>query len=204
MQEVTGKHRKQCFFVYSGYSLILIYPVILVIIDDFHLNLRKFSFAHMYTICLECPDWFDIFIAPLVPFGSDGGPSVTCEMVIQIRSYMLWMYGVHDCFERSYSYVQAIAKQFSLSIDFCQENRIDYCWHSNYLTNPEKFFSLESFYKMRVDRFSDSLTHTEKVGSDGFEIDYVSIGKRSKTGNFDFYSAWMIFKYAGRFSACSP
>ncbi|MCI8534161.1 MAG: hypothetical protein HFG68_01045 [Hungatella sp.] len=58
----------------------------------------------MYTICLECPDWFDIFIAPLVSSSSDGGPSVTCEMVIQIRSYMLWMYGVHDCFERSYSY----------------------------------------------------------------------------------------------------
>jgi len=70
----------------------------------FSLNLRKFSFAHMYTICLECPDWFDIFIAPLVPSGSDGGTSVTCEIVIQIRSYMLWMYGVHDCFERSYSY----------------------------------------------------------------------------------------------------
>ena len=145
----------------------------------FRLNLRKFSFAHMYTICLECPDWFDIFIAPLVPSGSDGGASVTCEIVIQIRSYMLWMYGVHDCFERSYSYVQAIAKQFSLSIDFCQENRIDYCWHSNYLTNPEKFFSLENFYKMRVDRFSDALTHTEKVGSDGFEIDYVALGRRS-------------------------
>ena len=146
---------------------------------DLRLNLRKFSFAHMYTICLEYPEWFDIFMAPCVPAGSDGGSSVTCEIVVQIRSYMLWMYGVHESFERSYSCVQTIAKQFHLSIDFCQENRIDYCWHSNYLTNPEKFFSLENFYKMRVDRFSDALTHTEKAGSDGFEIDYVALGKRS-------------------------
>ena len=143
------------------------------------LNLRKFSFAHMYTICLEYPEWFDIFMAPSVPAGSAGSPSVTCEMVVQVRSYMLWMYGVHESFERSYGCVRTLAEQFNLFISFCQENRIDYCWHSNYLANPEKFFSLENFYRMRVDRFSDALTHTEKVGSDGFEIDYISLGRRS-------------------------
>lgn len=143
------------------------------------LNLRKFNFAHMYTICLEYPEWFDIFIAPSVPHGSDGGSSVTCEVVVQIRSYMLWMYGVHDAFERSYEYVRQLADMFGLQIAYCQENRIDYCWHSNYLANPEQFFSLENFYKMRVDRFSDAITHTEKVGSENFEIDYVALGKRS-------------------------
>ena len=32
---------------------------------------------------------------------------------------------------------------------------------------------------MRVDRFKDALIHTAKVGSDGYEIDYVAMGKRS-------------------------
>ena len=32
---------------------------------------------------------------------------------------------------------------------------------------------------MRVDRFKDALIHTAKVGSEGYEIDYVSMGKRS-------------------------
>lgn len=132
-------------------------------------NLRKFRFANMYTICLEYPEWFDLFLAP----------SVTCEVVVQIRSYMLWTYGIYHAFETSYEFVQALADQFGLSIAYAQENRIDYCWHSNYLSNPERFFSLENFYKMRVDRFSDALTHTEKVGSEGYEIDYVSLGKRS-------------------------
>ncbi len=143
------------------------------------LNLRKFSFAHMYTICLEYPEWFDLFLAPSVPGGANGGASVTCELVVQIRSYMLWVYGVHQAFEMSYQFVSALADLFGLSIAFAQENRIDYCWHSNYLSNPEKFFSLDNFYKMRVDRFSDAVTHTEKVGSDGYEIDYVALGKRS-------------------------
>ena len=122
---------------------------------------------------------FDIFIAPVVPHGSDGGLSVTCEIVVQIRSYMLWMYGVHESFERSYHFVEQICDFFGLHVAYCQENRIDYCWHSNYLSNPEKFFSPENFYKMRVDRFKDALMHTAKVGSEGYEIDYVSMGKRS-------------------------
>lgn len=146
---------------------------------DFDLNLRLVSFASMYNICLEYPEWFDLFIAPAVPRGSDGGESLTCELVVQLRSYMLWMYGVHNAFERSYEFVQAIASYFNLQIAFCQENRVDYCWHSNYLSNPEQFFSLDNFYRMRVDRFSGASTHSEKKGSEGFEIDYVAIGKRS-------------------------
>lgn len=146
---------------------------------DRSLNLCAGSYAGFFSIRLECPEWFDIFIAPCVPHGSDGGFSVTSEIVVQLRSYMLWMYGVHEAFERSYEYVKQICDYFGLHIAYCQENRIDYCWHSNYLSNPEKFFSPESFYKMRVDRFKDALIHTAKVGSEGYEIDYVSMGKRS-------------------------
>lgn len=146
---------------------------------DKFLNLRRSAFAGMYSICLEYPQWFDIFIAPTVPRGSDGGPSMTSEFVVQIRSYMLWVYGVSESFQRSYEYVKAIADYFGLDIGYCQENRVDYCWHSNYLSNPEQFFSLENFYKMRVDYFHDAITHSEKKGSENFEIDYVALGKRS-------------------------
>lgn len=144
-----------------------------------NLNLRPGVFAGFFSIRLECPEWFDIFIAPVVPRSSGGLSSVTCEIVVQIRSYMLWMYGVHEAFERSFAYVQFICDYFGLHIAYVQENRIDYCWHSNYLSNPEKFFSPENFYKMRVDRFKDALLHTAKVGSEDYEIDYLSLGKRS-------------------------
>ena len=129
---------------------------------DCSLNLCAGSYAGFFSIRLECPEWFDIFIAPSVPHGSDGGFSVTSEIVVQLRSYMLWMYGVHEAFERSYEYVKQICDYFGLHIAYCQENRIDYCWHSNYLSNPEKFFSPESFYKMRVDRFKDALILPQK------------------------------------------
>lgn len=146
------------------------------------LNILPISFSRFYTICLQYPEYFDIFIAPKVPragSAEDRQDSVTCEMIVQIRSYMLWMFGVHAAYEKSYEYVKAIADMFGLSIAFTQENRIDYCWHSNYLHNPEKFFSIENFYKMRVDRFKGASFNTAKVGQDDYEIDYISMGNRS-------------------------
>ena len=147
---------------------------------DEPLNLRPFSFAGYYTIDLECPEYFDIFFAPRVPHGSDGGPSVTCECIVQLRSYLLWMYGAKEAYEYSFKYVKKICDYFHLEIDFCIENRVDFCWHSNYLSNPEKFFRPDKFYKMRVDRFKDALFHTIKDGMDGYEIDYIAMGKRSQ------------------------
>ena len=144
------------------------------------LNYSPFTYAFFYNVKLECPELFDIFFAPKVPHSADNGDSNTCECVVQIRSYMLWMYGVKLAYERSYAYVQAIADYFGLEIDFVQENRVDFCWHSNYLKNPEKFFTPENFYKMRVDRFKDALIHTSKKGSENFEIDYLAMGKRSQ------------------------
>ena len=144
------------------------------------LNYFPFTYAFFYNVKLECPELFDIFFAPKVPHSADNGDSNTCECVVQIRSYMLWMYGVKLAYERSYAYVQAIADYFGLEIDFVQENRVDFCWHSNYLKNPEKFFTPENFYKMRVDRFKDALIHTSKKGSENFEIDYLAMGKRSQ------------------------
>lgn len=146
---------------------------------DSQLNLKPFNYAGWFNICLECPDYFDIFFAPKVPHSSDGGESVTCECVVQLRSYMLWMYGVRRAYEMSFDYIKKIAEYFHLSIAYTQENRVDYCWHSNYLQNPVKFFNPENFHKMRVDRFKDALYHTCKKGSQDYEIDYLALGKRS-------------------------
>ena len=85
---------------------------------DRSLNLCAGSYAGFFSIRLECPEWFDIFIAPSVPHGSDGGFSVTSEIVVQLRSYMLWMYGVHEAFERSYEYVKQICDYFGLHIAY--------------------------------------------------------------------------------------
>lgn len=144
-----------------------------------HLVLRPVTFSRFYSTCLSYPEYFDIFLASVVPKAADGGKSVTCELIVQLRSYMLWTMGPRDAFENSYRYVQNLAKYFDLEIDFVQENRIDYCWHTNYLKEPEKFFAPDNFYKMRCDRFKNATYVTNKVGTEDYEIDYVALGKRS-------------------------
>lgn len=146
---------------------------------DSNLSLRPFSYAGYFKYNLGLPDYFDIFLAPSVPPSADGGLSVTCEIVVQIRSYMLWIYGARKSYEMSYEYVEKLTDYFGLTIDFTQENRTDFCWHTNYLQNPEKFFNPDNFYEMRVDRFKGAVFHTEKIGSEKYEMDYIAMGKRS-------------------------
>lgn len=154
--------------------------------SDFYLHdlgknlvLKKVTFSRFYSICLSYPEYFDIFIASVVPPGSDGRESVTCECIVQLRSYFLWQFGVNAAFENSYEYIKKIAEIFKLEINFVQENRVDYCWHTNYFQKPESFFNPDNFYKMRVDRFKNATYVTNKIGSDDYEIDYVALGKRS-------------------------
>lgn len=146
---------------------------------DKRLVLRSVTFSRFYNTCLSYPEYFDIFLADTVPMSMGGGESVTSECIVQIRSYMLWMYGIHAAFENSYRIVKELAAAFGLEIDFVQENRVDYCWHSNYLKDPETFFNPDNFYKMRVDRFKNATYITNKVGTENYEIDYVALGKRS-------------------------
>lgn len=148
------------------------------LIDDEQLNVRPFTFSRFYNICVECPDLYDIFIASKVPSGTDG-ESVTSEIVVQIRSYMLWMYGIHESFERSYHVVQKICNYFGLDIQEVKENRADYCWHSNYLQNPEDFFRIDKFTKMQVSRFSRVHMEYAFKANEEYECDYISLGKRS-------------------------
>lgn len=143
-----------------------------------HLQLRSVTFSRIYSICLSYPEMFDIFIAPWVPKAGDGSESVTCEIIVQIRSYMLWQMNLLDSFENSFSYVQEILDYFNLHVDFVQENRLDFCWHTNYLQNPEEFFKEDNFYRMRVDRFDNDHRINHKVGSEGHEVDYISCGHR--------------------------
>ncbi len=148
------------------------------LIEEEQLNLRPFTFSRFYNICIECPDLYDIFIASKVPEGADG-ESVTSEIVVQLRSYMLWMYGVHESFERSYHVVQKICDNFGLEILEVKENRVDYCWHSNYLQDPEEFFRIDKFTKMQVSRFRRVHMEYAFKPNDEYECDYIAMGKRS-------------------------
>jgi len=154
-------------------------PMFLNLLPDLpDLLLMPGGYGKYYKVHLQYADIFDIFMALEVPPSQDKQASVTPEIIVQLRSYNLWLYGVHGAFDSSYFKLQKILTYFELHIKVCQENRCDFCFHSNYLDNPEKFFDLENFYKMRCDHFKGTFTQSDRVGTDGYEFDYHALGKR--------------------------
>lgn len=145
---------------------------------DIQLNIRPFHFAGFYNINIQCPELFDIFIADTVPPG-ENGESVTSEIIVQLRSYLLWQYGATKAFEYSYGAVKAICDFFNLTIVEVKENRVDYCWHSNYIQNPEKYFRIDNFAKMQVSRYKRIHYEYAFKPNDEYENDYIALGKRS-------------------------
>lgn len=161
------------------YDFIL--PLFIAGCEKYQLNLRPFSFASFYTINISCPELFDIFLAPVVPCSSnsEGGGSVTSEILVQLRSCLLWQYGTTKAFEYSYDCIKALCSFFHLTIREVKENRIDYCWHSNYLRSPAKFFNIENFRNMQVSRYKGVSYHYSFLPNNEVDNDYIALGKRS-------------------------
>lgn len=147
---------------------------------DNALDYKNMHFGKYYNIWLSKNDFFDIIFAPIVPpKDKDADSSVTPECIVQIRSSVLWLYGVHKAFEMSFEYIKVISDYFGLKIDYTQENRCDFAFHSNYLSNPERFFAPDNFTRMQVSRFRGANMHISFKGKSDYEIDYVALGKRS-------------------------
>lgn len=153
-------------------------PLVVKGCEDVQLNILPFHFGGFYNFCIECPEMFDIFIASSVP-NNESGESVTSEIIVQLRSYILWQMGVTKAFEYSYRVLTAFLESFHLDIMEVKENRADYCWHSNYIQNPETFFRIDKFSKMQVSRFRRIHYEYQFTLNDEYENDYICLGKRS-------------------------
>lgn len=153
------------------------------------LNYIPLSFAGFYDVCFECPEYYDIFMSTQVPASmSDADESVTSEIIVQIRSCLLWELGVVKAFEQSFDCVKKICEFFKFTIADVKENRIDYCWHTNYLQNPETYFRIDKMTEMCITRLGRSnndrgcrinYEYAMQPGK-SYENDYISLGKRSQ------------------------
>lgn len=153
--------------------------------NDF-LNVEPGVFARYYSFRLLLPEEFDIFIAPFVPGTHQDcvTDSVTSEIIVQIRSNLLWSLGIHAAFERSFSWVKGIIDMYGFHIQEVKENRTDFCYHSNYLDHPEDFFSKDSFEKMCHTRLGDGTKYIYK--DDGTRKDKFAYLCRGRRGDKTF------------------
>jgi len=99
--------------------------------DEVLLTLKSYS---LYRYCLSNPDLYDIFIAETLPNEN------TPRIVIQIRAYALWTLGIEEAAKMAYYSAEKILADYNLRIEKCRENRIDFCYHTNFFKSPNKIF----------------------------------------------------------------
>lgn len=129
-----------------------------------------YSFGN-YKYDLELLDEYLILIAEHVP--NDQTP----QIIVQIRSMPLWLNGIFDSIQKTFDDVQSICMEYNLKIVEVKSNRIDYCWHTNYIQDLDVFFNPKNISKMRVSRFDEADMHFKFRGDEDIEYDYIRLGK---------------------------
>lgn len=161
------------------------------VLAEFPVIYDKRCFARIYTFHLQAvgsiresgtDEMFDVFIAPEVPVSEGGLSSVTPEIMVQIRSKMLWELGVKLAFDKTFAYMQRFCDYFGLTIMEVNENRTDFCWHTNALKDPETYFRPDHFRQMKVTTLGKKTNFitNDNYSKKGYEVDYVSVGQRQK------------------------
>lgn len=137
-----------------------------------------YSFG-IYKFDIELPDEYLILVADHVP--NEDTPNV----IVQLRSYYLWLHGVVKALEYSVSDLGDIFEKYNIKMLAVKSNRIDLCWHTNYVQDLEVFFNPKNIAQMRVSRLREFDMHGKFVGDEGVEFDYLRMG-RLKSNNIIF------------------
>lgn len=136
-------------------------------------TIKSYSF---YRFCLSEPDLYDIFIASALP------NEETPRIVVQLRAMGLWTRGIDDIMVEAYNRVAALLDSYNLDIEKCRESRIDYCYHTNIISSPNKIFKETSGYirHLHTNLAQATLTADLEHIEDGtiFHKDYICFGRK--------------------------
>jgi len=150
-----------------------------VVLDEISTDLfiSPLSFG-MYFYSIEKKDKYIIFIS------RKKATENTPEILVQIRSEFLWLYGEHRAIEESFNDLTLILSKYDINISRTVENRIDFAYHTNYIQDPLNFFKEENLNKMQVSRFTRWRKEGRFVSDEIVECDYLSLGRRKSNNTF--------------------
>ena len=98
---------------------------------------------HNYSYCVSNPDIYDVFICKGLP--NDQTPRI----MVQIRAFGLWTRGVDSVLNESYKKVESLLTLYSCTVDWCRESRIDYCFHTNAISNVDSVIERDRRKKVK-------------------------------------------------------
>lgn len=134
----------------------------------------------MYEHCVSLNNYFDIFIASSIPNEN------TPRIVIQLRSIGLWELGEYELLNKSYEVIKWLCKKFDFEIEKAQENRIDYCYHTNAIQSPVKYYNDDNILKHLRTSFRIG-SKVFRLNDNSLSVEYLSLGNR-KSNNIFFRS----------------
>ena len=135
----------------------------------------------LYHYKLSNPDLYDIFLASSIPNRD------TPRIHIQIRSMGLWTQGAVQTLNDSYKAICELFEGYDVVLRRCQENRIDYAYHTNIIHNPEKSFKDD---KLRTSTKTTMRHHIQagriisKKDETLYKKDYLALGNRKSNNVF--------------------
>lgn len=125
--------------------------------------------------------FFDIFICSSLP------NDVTPRILVQLRSLSLWSQGERGAINYSFNILNEILSQFNIEVDYTKENRIDYCFHTNSVQNPNKFFTDDIIKNNIISSFRIG-SKTFRKNNKNFTVEYLCLGNRNS--NCAFFRAY--------------
>lgn len=135
---------------------------------------KRFS---IYNFCVSKKNYYDIFFAESIPNNN------TPRVCIQLRSIGLWTVGVYELIKQAFDDLNFLLNDYGLKIERTQENRIDYCYHTNSIQNPFKFYSDENLLKHLKTQFK-IYSKVGRIEQKTLTIEYLSLGQRSSNNVF--------------------
>jgi len=141
------------------------------------MTLKSYTY---YSLCLTEQDLYDIFVCKAIP------NEATPRIVVQLRAFGLWTHGVDEILNDAYKRIEGILRDYcgnTFAIRKCRENRVDYCYHTNAISNVSRLIEKDSRTR-RVKNLESNLTsyviHGERESAEGgsiFNDDYICLGK---------------------------
>lgn len=144
--------------------------------EDIQLLVTRKRFK-IYDYCLSVNNYFDIFISSYIPNKN------TPRIVVQLRSIGLWLDGAENLIDNSFSVIERLLSDFELKCKKVQENRIDYCYHTNYIQNPEKYFN-DDILKNNLNTTFSIYSKVGRKNNKELTVEYLSLGKRTSNNVF--------------------
>lgn len=164
----------------SKKQLIMVNHEDIAIFENLYLTAGGFN---IYKFRLTNPELYDIFILDYLP--NDDTPRI----LIQLRAYGLWLHGNEKMINDSFLTALDLFRNYFPDVKFSKvrENRIDYCYHTNCISNPYKTFSDTNLENTLYTEFSSFgfRGHFEREQANLRLIkDYFSLGERSSNNVF--------------------